>query len=90
MTLAKMNNQPPATTSIRSSRALPLLGLMLSMLFCAAFARAQTLTGRWAATGKTLDNGEQQKAILALKQDGSQLTGTVRGLGYMLDTDTAK
>jgi alpha-galactosidase len=29
-----------------------------------------------------LDNGEQQKAILDLKQDGNQLTGTVVGLGF--------
>ena len=43
------------------------------------------LTGNWAATGKTLENGEQQKALLQLKQEGSQLSGTVRGLGFQTD-----
>ncbi len=45
-------------------------------------AEAQTLAGRWAAAGRTLDNGEQQKSILELKQDGSELTGSISTLGY--------
>jgi alpha-galactosidase len=45
-------------------------------------AEAQTLAGRWAAAGRTLDNGEQQKSILELKQDGSELTGSLSTLGY--------
>jgi alpha-galactosidase len=71
-----------AKNAMTVSRALPVLGLMLGLLTAAASCHAQSLTGRWAVTGKTLDNGEQQKAILELKQDGNQLTGTVRGLGF--------
>jgi len=71
-----------ARNAMNAARALPVLGLMLCLLLAAATCHAQSLTGRWAATGKTLDNGEQQKAILDLKQDGNQLTGTVRGLGF--------
>jgi len=82
---AAMNNQSSAKVSTTSACALPVLGLMVCLLFCPALAHAQSLTGRWAASGKTLDNGEQQKAILDLKQDGSQLTGTVRGLGFSVD-----
>ena len=85
MNPATKNDQPPATVSTISARALPFLALLLCLLFSAALAHAQSLTGRWAASGKTLDNGEQQKAILDLKQDGSQLTGTVRGLGFSVD-----
>ena len=48
-----------------------------------ASAQTASVTGRWAATGKTLRNGEQEKTILDLKQDGAQLTGTVRGLGFI-------
>jgi alpha-galactosidase len=61
------------------------------VLLLATSAWAQSLTGRWLATGKTLENGEQQKAILALKQDGNQLTGNLRGLGFQIDvTGTVK
>lgn len=77
-----MNSKTHAMNAMSISRALPVLGLMLCLLQPAGFSHAQSLTGRWAATGKTLDNGEQQKAILELKQDGNQLTGTVRGLGF--------
>src|SRR5580692_11612737 len=48
-----------------------------------ASAQTASVTGRWAATGKTLHNGEQEKTILGLKQDGAQLTGTVQGLGFI-------
>src|ERR1035437_2670976 len=56
-------------------------GMLLAITLTACKSQ-QSLTGSWAATGKTLENGEQQKAILELKQDGSQLSGTLRGLGF--------
>ncbi len=56
-------------------------GLLLAITLTACKSQP-SLTGSWAATGKTLQNGEQQKAIFELKQDGNQLTGTVRGLGF--------
>ena len=60
---------------------------VVMVAFCPAWsgASAQTasVTGRWAATGKTLHNGEQEKTILDLKQDGAKLTGTVQGLGFI-------
>jgi alpha-galactosidase len=46
---------------------------------------AQSIGGRWVATGKALDNGELQKAILDIKQDGVQLTGTVKMPGYLAE-----
>jgi alpha-galactosidase len=59
---------------------------MFVLVFClveiAASGFGQSLAGRWAATGRTLDNGEQEKSILELKQDGNQLTGTVTTLGF--------
>jgi len=45
-------------------------------------AHGQTLTGRWIAEGRTLDNGEQQKSILELKQNGADLSGELKTLGY--------
>ena len=63
------------------SFALTVLGLLICLIYSAS-SQAQSLTGRWAATGKILNNGEQQKAIFELTQNGDQLTGTVRGLGF--------
>jgi alpha-galactosidase len=45
----------------------------------------QGIVGRWAAMGATLDNGEQQKSILELKQDGNVLTGTLKTMGFAVN-----
>ncbi len=58
------------------------MACMLTLLSCMSGAQGQSLSGHWAAMGKTLYNGETQKAILDLEQSGNQLTGTVRGLGF--------
>ncbi|HEY6849754.1 MAG TPA: glycoside hydrolase family 27 protein [Terracidiphilus sp.] len=52
------------------------------VLFLAAAGFGQDLNGRWTQPGKTLDNGEQQKWILELKQNGNELTGTLKNLDY--------
>jgi len=54
--------------------------LLLAMTL-AACKKQPNLTGKWAYTGKTLENGEVLKGILDLKQDGNLITGEVRGLG---------
>jgi alpha-galactosidase len=64
-----------------------LVALMLCPLGTIAVAHAQTLTGRWVAQGRTLHNGEQEKAIFNLKQDGSKLTGTIRGMGFEVEIE---
>ena len=46
---------------------------------------SQTLTGRWAASGKTMENGEVQRAILDLTQTGTTLTGHLVALGFDVD-----
>jgi alpha-galactosidase len=60
-------------------------GLLLCLALEPALALGQSLTGRWAATGKTMDNGEVQKAILDLTQEGSNLSGRIVALGYGVD-----
>ena len=47
--------------------------------------RAQTLAGRWVGTDRVLDNGEKLISILELKQDGNQLTGTLKSESYSMD-----
>ena len=60
-------------------RAVSLLALL------AAPAFAQSLAGRWTAEGRKLDNGEQEKSILELKQNGNELTGTLKTLGFEVE-----
>jgi alpha-galactosidase len=64
-------------TSTRSAA-----GLLCCLLLLAAPGYAQNLTGRWAGTGKTMDNGEIEKGILALTQTGSALKGKLTELGF--------
>ena len=59
-----------------------LAGLLLGTALLAAPAYGQSLAGHWAATGSTLANGEVQRSILDLKQDGDKLSGTVQSLGF--------
>src|SRR5579863_9577643 len=67
----------------RESRwLLVVAACLLCFVSTAVAAYGQNFAGRWAASGRTLDNGEQEKAILDLKQDGDQLTGTVITLGF--------
>ena len=74
---------------LRSMWAVLAAGVLAMLL--ATSASAQGLTGRWLATAKPLENGEQQKAIMELKPDGDQITGTLRGLGFQIDvTGTVK
>ena len=54
--------------------------LMLAMMFTAC-KKETNLTGKWASSGKTLENGEQLKAILDLQQTGNQISGEMRDLG---------
>ena len=76
-----MNSERYARRQMNVPFALTVLGLLISLIYSAS-SQAQSLTGRWAATGKILNNGEQQKAIFDLTQNGDQLTGTIRGLGF--------
>jgi alpha-galactosidase len=63
--------------------AVPSAAVLVAML--APCGYGQGLAGRWAATGKTLDNGEVQKAILELTLAGSDLKGKLTELGFGVD-----
>jgi len=43
------------------------------------------ITGRWAAAGKKLDNGELERAMLELQQTGSDLRGRLTELGFAVN-----
>jgi alpha-galactosidase len=69
-------------STTRMARRLTAMAaaLLLATMFTAC-KKEPNLTGKWAATGKTLENGEQLKSILDLKQEGNQITGELRDLG---------
>ena len=73
------------TPEILKRVAATLIGLTLCFVIAAPLGYGQSLTGRWAATGRTLDNGEQEKYLLDLKEVGDQLTGTLTTLGFSAD-----
>jgi alpha-galactosidase len=58
---------------------------ILGLALLAAPSNAQSLTGRWAATGPALHNGELHKSILEVTQTGSDLKGKLIALGYSVD-----
>jgi len=65
--------------------AAGVAGLIFCLALLAAPGFGQSLAGRWTAQGRTLDNGEQEKSILELKQNGNELTGTLKTLGFQVD-----
>ena len=78
-----MKQQDRGTSRLKSS--VSVLAAMVIFLAISAAATAQGLNGRWAATGKTMENGEQQKSVLELKQDGDKLSGKLQALGFAND-----
>ena len=58
------------------------VSLCACMLLMVSSALGESLTGRWAAYGQKMDNGEQQKAILDLTQTGTDLKGKMTALGF--------
>ncbi len=62
--------------------AVRAAGLGCCVVLLASAAWGQTLAGRWVAIGRTLDNGEQEKSILELKQNGNELRGELKTLGF--------
>ena len=55
------------------------------LMMLATCGYGQGLAGRWAATGKTMDNGEIQKAILELTVSGNDLKGKLTELGFEVE-----
>src|ERR1035437_4256836 len=61
--------------SLLRSAASIAAAFLASLIMLSLCGYGQGVAGRWAATGKTLDNGEIQKAILELTLTGSDLKG---------------
>lgn len=61
--------------------AVSVISLLIVLALAVTPGYSQSLTGRWMAVEKTLDNGEQRRLILELNQDGNELTGILKTLG---------
>jgi alpha-galactosidase len=57
--------------------------LLLIASLVSASANGQSVAGRWATTWNVLDNGEVNRGYLDLKQNGTQVTGTITTLGHI-------
>jgi len=72
---------------VLENAAKTAVGLSLCLMLVTVPGHGQSLAGRWAAIGRTLDNGEQEKTILELTQTGSQLTGTLKSQSFSMDVN---
>lgn len=62
------------------------LGFFALLLTCGLLAcptYGQTITGKWIARWRVLDNGENDPMYLDLVQTGTQVTGTVTTIGHV-------
>lgn len=64
-------------------RSSMVRGLFLvTLLATASCLSAQSFTGKWAGSQRTLANGESDVIILQLTQTGIQVTGTIKTLSF--------
>ncbi len=69
--------------NLRNARSGVLCWLLVVIAFTVVVpAHGQGLSGTWKYSGKPLDNGETPISFLQLKQNGSDLTGSLTTLGY--------
>ncbi len=68
-----------------ATAASSAVALCFCLMLAAVPGYGQGLAGRWVSIGRTLDNGEQQKSILELKQSGNELTGAMKTLGFTVE-----
>ena len=70
---------------VAARKILRHLSVLVAAFAVLSPAFGQSIAGRWAIAGTTLDNGEQQLYLLDLTQDGSKLTGKFDTEGYTFD-----
>ena len=69
------------TVRQRTMRAYFVLLIACGLLTLPAIG--QTITGKWIASWRILDNGENNRIFLDLHQTGTQVTGTLTTLGHI-------
>jgi alpha-galactosidase len=72
-----MANKAKAATLFAAWIAVMMMGMTLT-----GCKSQPKLTGKWLATGKTLANGEVEKTIFDLKEDGNHIGGEARELDW--------
>jgi alpha-galactosidase len=64
-----------------AARLIVCTAALLMVMPLNASETGTSFTGKWATAGKFLLNGEQQKGIIDIKQEGAKVTGTMQDLG---------
>jgi len=64
-------------------RACCSIALLVAILFASPFAIAESIAGRWAAGGKILANGVQEKFIFDVTQKADKLTASFESMGFV-------
>jgi alpha-galactosidase len=64
-----------------------LLALLMMFGVLAVPAHGQTVTGKWIASWRVLDNGEDDRMFLDLHQTGMQVAGTVTTIGHVYQVE---
>lgn len=80
-----MKRESEIRMRIRKRCAVMSSGLFVLLIVGGLFtlpAYGQTVTGKWAANWRVLDNGENDRIVLDLHQAGTQVTGTARTIGH--------
>ena len=67
----------------RSKLKLCLPTLLMVCGLLAISASAQTISGKWVGTQRTLDNGESDRVFLDLHQTGTEVDGTMTTIGHV-------
>ena len=71
------------TSVSRSALKIGCFVLSMAWGLFALPANGQTVTGKWVAPGRVLDDGEKDRMILDLHQTGTNVTGTVSTIGHL-------
>ena len=75
---------------ISASQLLIKSGCFALVMVCGLIAlpsNGQTVTGKWIAPGRVLDNGENDRMFLDLRQAGTHVSGTLFTIGHAIPVD---
>jgi len=61
--------------------------LLMASALLALPAHGQTVTGKWVAPRRVLDDGEKDRMILDLHQKGNEITGTAATIGHFYQVE---
>jgi alpha-galactosidase len=73
--------------TVRGGMARSSLLLIMAYGLVSLPGHGQTVTGKWIASWRVLDNGENNRMYLDLQQAGAQVTGTLTTIGHVYQVE---